>query len=243
MSLPAAATLRQVSSGSARALRLLYEEHAPAAYGLALLVTRGRRRAASALEAVLSELSRFPERFSEGGSVRLALLAASLRAAVPLNRRRRWWPPIPRSRAIGGEGTAELRAAVDAAGDEEALRIALEAVEGISPERLQERSSAPGHPSRPGHAAARWAPPPRSLRGLVLMRAREAARPERRYVRWFLLWMVPLAGLVLMRLSERAAPRLPVPPYRPPKVEAGWHERDTAEKRRWRDLLEGTEPR
>ncbi|KAF0246909.1 MAG: hypothetical protein FD180_268 [Planctomycetota bacterium] len=225
-----AEALLQVSSGNFRALRPVYDEQAPAAWGLALLVTRRRRRAARVLTRLFSEVSTSPERFADGRDLRVSILAATLRLASLETRRKRWpWPrPARRSRAFEGPVDASFAQRIDSATDEQALRLALEAVEGLSPEDLADATRKAS--ARPSPPAPRWRHPPRSLKALLLMKATEAARPERKYVRWFLIWLAPLAGLVLARLSERTAPRLPIERYSPAPIR-GIDDRPTEEEK------------
>jgi hypothetical protein len=230
MTSSSAEALFEVSSGNFRALRIVYDEHAAAVWGLALVVTRSRRRAARVLATLLTDLSQSPERFADGRDLRVSILAAAFKLASQEARRKRWpWSrPVRRSLALERPVEAALAARLDSAGDDEALRIVLEAAEGLTPDHVAAGASLAVPPGKP---AARWQKPPRSLKALLLMKSTEAARPERKYVRWFLLWLAPLAGLVLARLSERTAPKLPVERYWPPLVNNSWSDEATREDR------------
>lgn len=57
--------------------------------------------------------------------------------------------------------------------------------------------------------ASAWRRPPRSMRALVLMRAREAREPFLLYARWLAVWMFLAMSIGLAVWSESSTPRLP----------------------------------
>ena len=59
------------------------------------------------------------------------------------------------------------------------------------------------------------------MRALTLSRAREAARPSRRYARWLLSWAFFVGALLLAFGTDVLSPRLPEVAYTPPAGRMG----------------------
>jgi DNA-directed RNA polymerase specialized sigma24 family protein len=199
--------LLRLSSLDAGAFATLYDRHAAAVYGYALLVTRKPKDARRVLARTFTALARSPERASTAGSLRRPLLALARPLAWDYRSRRRWFRKKA-SFALDPSAPEELRKRLDAEPDDSAEEAALRAVEGFGIRQLQSEGALFAGVDKPVEGA-RWKSPPRSMRSLVLLKASDAARPGRRYLRWLALWSLVAGAFFVALATERATPRIP----------------------------------
>lgn len=229
--------LLRLASRDASALADLYDRHARSVYGYALALTRRPREARRTLIRTYQALAKGPEQACAAACLRRHLLA--LARPIAWAERSRWrlrLPALPRGYALDPGSAPNLIAETNAARGQEAEESILMALEGI--ESL-DRDEFEGPPPTPGSRGA-WRSPPPSLRPLVLARAREAARPARRYARWLLSWALCVGALLLAVGSDSSSPRLPDVAYTPSEAWGGDPLREELRVRRhlhW--ILEG----
>ena len=198
--------LVRLSSLDAGAFAAVYDRHAAAVYGYALLVTRKPKDARRVLARTFSSLARTPERASTAGSLRRPLLALARPIAWDYRTRRRWFRKKA-SFALDPSAPGELRERLDAESDDTAEEAVLRAVEAFGVRELQ-TEGAPLEGVKRVEGAS-WKSPPRSMRSLVLLKASDAARPGRRYLRWLALWSLVAGAFFVALATERATPRIP----------------------------------
>jgi hypothetical protein len=225
--------LLRLASREPRALESLYDAHARSVYGYALAMTRRPREARRTLIRVFEALARAPE--SASGSLSLRRHLLSLTRPIAWSERSRWGFRGLRRRssyALDPASAGELKDETERAGADAVESVLLRAVEGIDGP-LEETTTSSA-------SRGAWRPPPASLRSLVLLRAREAARPVRRYVRWLASWGLLVGAVLLALASEAVTPRLPDIPYTLPTSKMGPALKDELQVRRqlhW--ILEG----
>jgi hypothetical protein len=205
-------------SGQASALASVYDRHAASVYGLVLLRSRSRASARRVLLRTFAELARSPERASTSAGLGGALLAIA-RTLSREERTPRWRRSRPEAAFEPGAEAGFL----DALGKlpaEEAEEFALRKLEGMGIQDLEAARPAP--PSPQGGPPARWKRPPGSMRPLTLLRAVEAARPARRYVRWVAEWVLFAGAVLLAWTIESRAPEFPLPRPAPVPPGAEW---------------------
>lgn len=230
--------LLRVASQETEALAGIYDRHAAAVYGYALLVTRRPRQAAKILARAIAGLARSPERATTSGGLRRPLLALTRPLARREAERRRLWRRKRRSYALAPDAPAGLRERLDREEPEAAEETALRAIEGLGVREIQDETL-PLPPLSDTAPAVAWRPPPASLRALVLLHAAEASQPARRYVRWVLSWGVFAAALVVAIFVESRTPRLPEVDYTPPPESISQERNDALKRRRpVTDLIE-----
>jgi hypothetical protein len=184
----------------AAGLEALFDRHAQAAYGYALLVTRHPKDARQALLLGFRDAACGPT--VEPSDVRKALLVLVNRWAQQFRRTHLHWRRVSASAAVSGQA-GEMLATLS---EPEAQRVALLRLDGIE---LRDLGPARADLALPSDGT--WTPPPASMRSLVLLHALEAAQPGRRLRRWTLLWLAFFASLALALGAEACAPTLPPP--------------------------------
>ncbi len=212
--------LVRLASRDAAALDDLYDRHARSVYGYALALTRRPNEARRTLVKTFEALARGPELASTAASLRRHLLA--LARPFAWAERSRWrprLPRLPRSFALDPSSSPDLIAEMDRVSEDAAEDTMLLALEGFGGVQLDDQNAEPVSPATSTRGA--WRTPPASLRSITLSRAREAARPARRYVRWLLSWALFVGALLLAFWTESGAPRLPDVPYTPPAGRMG----------------------
>ena len=212
--------LVRLSSREPGALADLYDRHARSVYGYALAITRRPKEARRTLLRTFEELAREPESASTAGCLRRHLLA--LTRPFAWAERSRWrlrLPRQPRGYALDPSSSPDLIAEMNRVSEDAAEDTLLLAVEGFGGVRLDEKDAEPVSPATSTRGT--WRPPPSSMRSLTLSRAREAARPSRRYARWLLSWAFFVGAMLLAFWTDAESPRLPEVPYTPPAGRMG----------------------
>jgi DNA-directed RNA polymerase specialized sigma24 family protein len=228
--------LLRVASADTAALSGIYDRHASAVYGYALLITRSPRAARRVVIATFAGLARQPERASTSGNLRRPLLALARPIAYAERPRRRWFRKKG-SYALAASSPPDVLKRLDAEPEEVAEGTALHAVEGIGVHDLQTESRSFGSGVVVGTA---WRAAPGSLRALALMKATDAARPSQRYLRWFAIWAVFTSSVALAFGTQRATPAPPPAAFISPQEPVGKRNDETTRKRRGLlDLIDG----
>ncbi|HEX7896704.1 MAG TPA: hypothetical protein VF950_03035 [Planctomycetota bacterium] len=206
--------LVRLAARDGAALADLYDRHARSVHGYALAITQRPGESRRALIKTFESLARGPESASTAGCLRRHLLAVARPFAWA--ERSRWrlrWRRLPRSFALDPSSSPDLIEEMDRVSEDAAEDTLLRAVEGFGGVQ----------PDQPVSTSTRgtWRPPPPSLRSLTLARAREAARPSRRYARWLLSGAFLVGALLLAVWTDALSPRLPEVPYTAPAGRMG----------------------
>lgn len=199
----------RIASEDLRALGQLFDRHARSIYGYALLVTRRAADARAVVVRTFAALALSPERLATTPDARRSLLAAARPIAWAAAQKHAGmiWFLSPRSRALDRSAPAELRISIDSSPGEVAEEMGLLATEGFN---VHDLATARAGTAAPPTAA--WRRCPGGLRPLVVMHARDALRPWRRWLRRALVAATIPASLLFAHWTTTLRPTLPEVP-------------------------------